>query len=482
MSADSAERDRLIRTLTKELREKNLALFIGAGFSMDSGFVSWSQLLAPIAEELKLDIKREESNLVNLAQYYYNEAGSNRGKLNQLLIDEFSKDAKLGENHQILARLPVQTYWTTNYDKLIETALTESGKVPDVKYTKKQLVYTRPQRDAIVYKMHGDADHPSEAVLIKDDYEKYHVEMQPFLDALTGDLISKAFLFLGFSFTDPNLDYILSRVRVAYSKDQRQHNCILRSVRRDKGEKKADYEYRQRKQELFVQDLLRFGIKAHLVAEYSEITEILRAVEKQYRRDTVFISGAAHDYSPHGKDNANAFVYGLSRDIVKAGLKIVSGFGLGLGGSVITGALDHIYMQGGTLSKEQLVLRPFPQEQAGQRPLKELWTDYRNDMISHAGIALFLFGNKLEGDRTVLSGGMREEYEIAKKKGLFLLPVGATGYMAKELWDEVSENFDNLNGAVHRDIKRRFAHLGDANLSLADIHTHIMAILNLLAR
>lgn len=77
MPAESAERDRLIRTLTKELREKNLALFIGAGFSMDSGFVSWSQLLAPIAEELKLDIKREEANLVTLAQYYYNAAGSN---------------------------------------------------------------------------------------------------------------------------------------------------------------------------------------------------------------------------------------------------------------------------------------------------------------------------------------------------------------------------------------------------------------------
>ncbi len=482
MSADIAERDRLVRNLTKELREKNLALFVGAGFSMDSGFVSWSQLLAPIAEELKLDIEREAANLVTLAQYYYNAAGSNRGKLNQLLIDEFCKDAKVGENHRILARLPVQTYWTTNYDKLIETALSEAGNVPDVKYTKKQLVYTRPQRDAIVYKMHGDADHPSEAVLIKDDYERYHVEMQPFLDALTGDLISKAFLFLGFSFTDPNLDYILSRVRVAYSKDQRQHNCVLKRVRKEKDEKKANYEYRARKQELFGQDLLRFGIKAYLVDDYSEITELLQAVEKQYRRDTVFISGAAYDYSPYGKDQASTFVYGLSRDIVKAGLKIVSGFGLGIGSSVITGALDHIYMQGGTLAKEQLVLRPFPQEQSGQRALKALWTDYRRDMISHAGIALFLFGNKLEGDRTVLSGGMREEYEIAKQRGLFLLPVGATGFIAKELWDEVNARFDELNGAVHRDIKRHFAQLGDGNLSLDEMHKHIMAIVNLLAK
>jgi hypothetical protein len=66
-----------------------------------------------------------------------------------------------------------------------------------------------------VYKMHGDIDRPDEAILTKDDYESYHVKMQPFLNALSGDLISKTFLFLGFSFTDPNLDYILSRGRIA---------------------------------------------------------------------------------------------------------------------------------------------------------------------------------------------------------------------------------------------------------------------------
>lgn len=481
MAADEAEKRQLVRKLTKELSEENLAVFVGAGLSSPAGFVSWSELLHPIAEELRLDIKKEV-DLVSLAQYYINENGGNRGRLNQLLIDEFCRDAEVTENHRILARLPIDTYWTTNYDKLIEQALKEARKIPDVKYTKKQLVYTKPKRDAVVYKMHGDVDHPAEAVLIKDDYEKYHVDRQPFMDGLRGDLISKTFLFLGFSFTDPNLDYILSRVRVAYSQDQRQHYCILRAVRKQSDENQADFEYRQRKQELFIQDLLRVGIKSLLVDDYSEITDLLAAVERQYRRNTVFISGAAHAFSPYDEESVNRFVYDLSQDIVKSGLRIVTGFGLGIGSSVITGALNHIYMTGGTLANEQLVMRPFPQPQLGSNDMGSLWTDYRHDMISHAGIALFLFGNKTENGTVVLSNGMREEFEIAKEKGLFLLPVGSTGYMAKVLWQEIHDNFDKLHPGADANIRKHFDKLGDENTDLAQLRNDVMAILTMLTK
>lgn len=200
-----------IKNFAKEVKENNAAIFVGAGLSASAGFVDWKSLLKPIAEELRLDISKED-NLVSLAQYHYNEKGQNRHRINQLLVEEFSRDAMLTDNHRILARLPISTFWTTNYDKLIEKALEGARKVADVKYTVKQLANTKPKRDAIVYKMHGDVEHPSDAVLTKDDYEKYHIKFAPYVSALTGDLVSKTFLFLGFSFTDPNIDYVLSRI------------------------------------------------------------------------------------------------------------------------------------------------------------------------------------------------------------------------------------------------------------------------------
>ncbi len=470
-------KNRLIRALSRELQEENLALFAGAGLSAPAGFVNWVELLRPIAEELELDIEKEKKDLVALAQYHCNANAANRSKLNQLLIDNFCKDVEITSNHRILSRLPISTYWTTNYDKLLETSLTNIGKSPDVKYTRKQLTHTKPRRDAIIYKMHGDVEHPSEAVLTKDDYERYHLKMQPFINALSGDLTSKTFLFLGFSFTDPNLDYILSRVRIAYDNHQRQHHCILRNIQRSICDDDADFEYQKRKQGLFIQDLLRFGIKSFMVDSFEEITEILEGVEKQYRRNTVFISGAAHDYSPRSDEDSNEFVSNLSKEVIESGFNIVSGFGLGIGSSVITGALEHIYMKGGSIRNDQLVLRPFPQHLAGSRDLKEIWTEYRKDMLAFSGIAIFVFGNKLVDGKTELSNGMREEFEIAREKGLFLLPIGATGYMAKELWDEVNSDFEAFNGSVPQKIKDYFVVLGDENISFKDMFENVMKLL-----
>ncbi|MER1707847.1 SIR2 family protein [Proteus mirabilis] len=426
-----------LRDLEKELAEENVAVFAGAGMSAGSGFVNWAELLRPIAEELGLDVDKE-NDLVALAQYHCNDNANNRSQLNQRLIDEFSRKSIETENHRILCRLPIRTYWTTNYDKIIENALEKSGKVSDVKYTNAHLSTTRPKRDAVVYKMHGDVEHASQAVLTKDDYERNHVKMDQYLANLKSDLISKTFIFIGFSFTDPNLDYILSRVRVAYENNQRRHYCFIRNIKKDKNEEEADFEYRKRKQLFFIKDLERFNIKTILIDEYEEITDFLIKLEIKYKSRTIFISGSACEYGDLEEKEALRFVYNLSKILVKNNLRIVSGFGVGIGSTVISSVLEETFNKKLAKIEDHLILRPFPQSKEGEQPLSSLWTKYRADMINYAGIALFLFGNKQSENDIILSNGMREEYEIAKKQGLLLLPVGSTGYMAEELWAELN--------------------------------------------
>lgn len=467
-----------LRDVGKELFEENVAVFAGAGMSAGAGFVNWAELLRPIADELGLDVDKE-NDLVALAQFHCNDNANNRSQLNQRLIEEFSREALETENHQILCRLPIRTYWTTNYDKIIENALDKSGKIADVKYTKEHLSTTKPKRDAVVYKMHGDVDHASQAVLTKDDYERYHVKMDQYLANLKGDLISKTFIFIGFSFTDPNLDYILSRVRVAYEGNQRRHYCFIRGVDREEGEELADFEYRKRKQDFFVKDLERFNVKTILVDAFSEITELLRRLEQNYKAKTIFISGAAHEYGKMGEHEALRFVYKLSRNLVSQGIRVVSGFGLGVGSSVISGVLEQTFTSPKAKVEDQLVLRPFPQSTEGGLPLSDLWSRYREDMINHAGIALFLFGNKHDGENILLSNGMREEYEIAKSKGLFLIPVGATGYMAEELWNERNTEMQNSTD-VSKDMKQLFSNLGDSKAKPEELIETVTKIINIM--
>ena len=445
----------------KELEEDNVAIFAGSGLSAPAGFVSWGEFLRPIADDLGLDVDKEH-DLVTLAQYHLNVNGLNRSQLNKRLIEEFSRAAEVTENHKILARLPIYTYWTTNYDKLIEQSLELTGKIVDVKHTKKQLAFTK--RDVVVYKMHGDVDHPDEAILTKDDYESYHVKMDQFITALSGDLVSKTFIFIGFNFADPNIDYILSRVRVAYDKSQRTHYCFLRKVTKEQDETEADCSYRARKQELFCGDLNRFNIKAILVDRYTEITDILHTIENRHRQRSIFISGAAHEYSPWERDNAQQFIHTLSQRILQTNHRIVSGFGLGVGSAIISGSLEQIYMKSRTNRIDQLILRPFPQQVFGSNNLTEVWHRYRVDMISYAGIAIFLFGNKTQDGVTIKSNGMRLEFDIAKEKGLVLLPVGATGYISDELWNEARTYIQSRFGS-RPEILRSYERLGDKSAS-----------------
>lgn len=429
-----------IDDFSKALKENNAAIFAGAGLSSGAGFVNWTELLRSVAEELRLKIEREQHDLVSLAQYYCNEHGG-RGKLNQIITDEFQRRASITENHRILARLPITTYWTTNYDTLIETALREIGKNPDVKIDPENLALTLSDRDAVVYKMHGDVSQVHKAVITRDDYEKYELTHSLFTTALQGDLVSKTFLFIGFSFNDPNLNYILSRIRIRLEGNQRPHYCFLKRIVETDFDNKEDYDYAKIKQELQINDLKRFSINTILVDEYQEITSILRMIENSFRKNSIFISGSAEDYGAMSEDTAKELLHGLSNELVKRDYRVISGFGLGVGSYVINGALDCLQSEKKSRIENNLVLRPFPQKASGGKSLPELWDFYRRNMIAEAGIAIFLFGNKRVDGKIVNAEGVRNEFEIAYSMGVNVIPVGVTGFQTRILWEEVMNDF-----------------------------------------
>jgi Sir2- and TIR-associating SLOG family/SIR2-like domain len=304
------------------------------------------------------------------------------------------------------------------------------------------LATTLPRRDAVVYKMHGDASQPDQAVVTKDDYESYETRRHLFSTALQGDLVSKTFLFIGFSFNDPNLNYILSRIRVLLGENRREHYCLLRRVQRKDFPKLADYHYARSKQELQVRDLRRYGILGLLVDDYAHHTDVLRRIFYRYKLARVFISGSAAQYDPWSEPKAQQLVQSLSRALIQEGFGIVSGFGLGVGPYVLNGILEELEDQGTRVLDDRVVLRPFPIAIADPAERKRRWTAYREDMLAQAGIALFLFGNKRSPSGGISpADGMEEEFRLAIEKGLFVVPIGCTGSMAAILHTRVLNHF-----------------------------------------
>lgn len=465
MSTEAIQAKTFIRDYTPEILYHNAAVFAGAGLSVPAGYVNWRGLLRDIIHDLHLDPDKEH-DLVTIAQYSCNQRGG-KTHLTQTIVNHFQRLTPT-ENHRILARLPIQTYWTTNYDRLLETALEEAKKVVDAKTSPQGLSSTTPNRNVAVYKMHGDIGRAHEAIISKDDYEAYPSRMAGFVTALKGDLVEKTFLFLGFSFSDPNIDYILSRVRVQNEGNARHHYCIQRKVSPDPGESAVDFKHRELKQDYFIRDLKRFGIMTVLVDEYSHITELLRQLETNFKRRSIFISGSASEYAPIDASKAQNFVHDLSRSLSCDPNRLITGFGLGIGGMVINGVLSRLSAEGKTISDDKIMMRPFPQVATGTLSLPAQWRSYREAMLEHAGIAVFLFGNKTDAasGKTVLANGMREEFDIAVAQGVKPLPVGATGFMAKELWTEVWSDFDKFYPNASAEFKSTFEALGDSSTPL----------------
>lgn len=482
----TSEQLRFINEFVVEINNGDAAIFAGAGLSASLGFVNWKELLRDLAEELKLDIDKEH-DLLSIAQYHFNKF--KRGKINNKIKNEFSTLNEGSDNHKILARLDIETFWTTNYDQLIERTLEAEGKTVELKIRNEDFASNIKKKNAIVYKMHGDKDSPDEAVLLKDDYETYNDKKELFSTALRGDLLSKTFLFIGFSFDDPNLEYVLSRIKILLKDNTPTHYCFFREVmetdfnnpEKSGDQNKQDYLYAKIKQELKTEDLRRYGIHAILVKTHTEITSILLEIEKRIKRKNIFISGAAQDFSPYTETDAIKLLHALSYKLAEKQYKIISGYGVGIGSTIINGALDFKINSNYRNLDDLLILRPFPQIESETLSLEEMRTEYRKEMISKAGIAIFVFGNKLDGLNVINSDGVLEEFELCLQQNVLPIPIGATGSVSKILWDKVMINLDLYypkDATLHNAIEE----LGKIGISQADLIKNTIIIINILQK
>jgi hypothetical protein len=468
--------DTFLDSYQKAIDEGVAAAFVGAGLSVPAGFVDWKELLRDIAKELELDVD-EETDLIALAQYHYNQARS-RGQINQKLIDEYTKDATPTENHRLLASLPIETVWTTNYDHLLEEAFNNAHKRIDKKETQEHLALTKPKRDVVIYKMHGDVDHPDKAVLTKADYELYDDSRNLFSAQLRGDLLSKTMLFLGYGFNDPNVHYILARIRSLIGDNVRQHYWITRDAMKNPKATARDKKLQRHR----IEDLKSYGIRTILVDDYGDITNLLHHLNKRVHRKNVFVSGSAYDYSPVGQDRALSLLRRLGTALIDAGFNLVSGMGLGVGDAVAMGAIEAVYRKDHGHLDERTMLRPFPQMEPDKAKREAIWKRYREEMLGRSGSIIVVFGNKNDGQgKAIPANGVLEELLIAREHGVYPIPIGLTGYVAHDVSRDVLAKLEDIYGSLAAGVRPHLEVLSESHSNDEAIIGAVIAILQVVA-
>ncbi|MCH5143396.1 MAG: SIR2 family protein [Clostridiales bacterium] len=476
------EQQEFISNYANCLKKGCASVFLGSGLSRKSGYTGWADLLKKYARDIGLDIKKEQADLISLAQYYVN-SKQDSIELKKYICKVFAKsdDKKANINHLLLSSFPLQSYWTTNYDTLIEQAL----DYRDLRYNKiivdKDLRKNENSHPIWLYKMHGDVDNYNSIIITKQDYENYYDKYEMVLAKFKSEICTKTFLFLGYSISDPNVMHILARARKVFDKNSgRTHYAVMEKPKATKPNEKTNrkYKYEIIKQQHQIADLAEYGIKVILVDDYEQITDILQEIVSIVYGKNVLISGAFEKETANNEE-IRRFTENLAVWLIKNNYKIFTGYGKNLGQHIVAGAFEGCKLR--TIDEKNMLesvpdvvsvnqrvvnnfnskvfLFPFPYDVSMLKDEREdLYHRLRKNMIASTQITIIICGEKYKNSKDISDGlinsdGVIEEFEISKNQGNYILPISLTGGAAKKIMDNLELENDFYKSKAFNSLK-----------------------------
>jgi SIR2-like protein len=398
------------------------SLFVGAGLSTAAGLPTWNDLLVPLAAEI--GVAGEFADLPLLAEYYEQNAPGRRPALETHLRNALSAYRTPAESHHLIAKLPIDEIWTTNFDPLLETAAPDAS----VAAQDNDALDIGTGRRTII-KMHGSLSldttptWTSPPVITRSDFEEYEDTHPRMWALLRASYLTSTTLFLGFSFADPNIDVLLRLARRYGTTAADRHLTVLRRPTDPAG---------VRLHELRVGDLENSGVHVCEISDFSELTPLLQAITVRTRPERLFVCGHGDktDLQPWYDKLAVALTARPpSWELASLGEPAAWG---------VTSRLAELLRANNryTPDRFRIYFEKTPGEQA---PL----------MASRVGTAIFtdleqeeLVGSVLDDCRAllVIGGGGRTSKEVqwALDHGVSVIPLAASGATARAVWNSSS--------------------------------------------
>lgn len=211
--------------LVREFAERRAVLFLGAGFSIATAaadgktFPSWTDLLLSLSDRLPKAVEKKavkdlirEKNYLDAAQIIWD--GIPIADLRLQIIATFG--IKLDSEQDLyrnIIDIDPQVILTTNYDKLLESALTSLSKSDDAYnvclYNQNHALddIRSPQRS--ILKVHGCVTQPNDIILTRLQYFDAKRRFPAYFQTVSSVLTINTTLFIGYSLSDPDIQLIL---------------------------------------------------------------------------------------------------------------------------------------------------------------------------------------------------------------------------------------------------------------------------------
>jgi SIR2-like protein len=216
--------------LRRLYRDRRVIPFVGAGASMSVAWgpdakrrgPAWEEMVDQAAKILGSDdpeLLRCRGSDLQILEYFKIMKGGFAPLTNWLSLqfsaatdDDILRSPVLSQ----LVELDLcNLYYTTNYDDFIERALRKSGRKTHI--TSSELNVSHDRSFVEVVKFHGDFNSPEQMVFSESQYmDRMRLE-SPMDFKLRADILGRAVLFIGYSFRDPNVNYIFHIVNRLFS-------------------------------------------------------------------------------------------------------------------------------------------------------------------------------------------------------------------------------------------------------------------------
>lgn len=295
---------------TLAIRGGTAALFIGAGVSRGANYPDWEALLAPL--RMKANVPPGITDATLAADYIEQELGETpfrQGLLKALDV----KGAAPTRTHELIHSLGVRNIWTTNYDTLIEDSTKDRFLVlNDSSYSQVRQVLRKTR----VIKLHGSLhvnenqllDWREPPVITRAHFESYVADHPLLWTDLTANFLTSTFLFLGFSFDDPNVEVLLRLSRGLSKQIRRSPHFAIMKKPDNSGDK-------QRVADLRIRDLRRSGIHVLLIDDFDEIDDILAELGRRQLPPSLFVAGSnMSEWEAEGIEELGEIMTTLSSD------------------------------------------------------------------------------------------------------------------------------------------------------------------------
>lgn len=237
------------KQLMNNIRQGNCVLFAGAGASMDAKAPSWNELVVSLVErvidaypELRETEKEEiekllcEKKYMVLAAYCLRKLGAY--EFSDLLKQKLSCSGKKSLTHEILAKIPFKAVITPNFDDFIEKSNAQNGKYYKTLLPDEISIEGEDLGEALpILKIHGSYENPDTIVLNKAEFRELLFNKPQYNQTLKRYFINNSVLFYGYSFNDPDIDFILQEIMADKRGKTRKHYAVLPDV----GEIEAEY-------------------------------------------------------------------------------------------------------------------------------------------------------------------------------------------------------------------------------------------------